>query len=103
MEAAHLNPDGSLNSHNLLLRLRNPPNWIRENPGSIHLINELNRRGFFQEEVRRTQMRADQAVVMEKWRSFEYPLVIGLLCGIIYFYHYYCQDIERYYYISNKL
>ncbi|KAI9337184.1 hypothetical protein BD770DRAFT_448584 [Pilaira anomala] len=41
--------DGSLHitSRNLLLRLKNPPAWIRGNPRAPLLINELTRSGFF--------------------------------------------------------
>ncbi|KAI9355810.1 hypothetical protein BD770DRAFT_411580 [Pilaira anomala] len=97
--------DGSLHitSRNLLLRLKNPPAWIRGNPRAPHLINELTRSGFFREEVRRTKIKKQKDKVMKKWRMIEYPLVIGMFIGILYHYHYYCKDIERVYYISNKL
>lgn len=90
----------NLHTLNLVLRLRNPPRWVARDARAPLLINELNRSGFFQQEVNRTNISRRRRYFMKAVQIIQFALIIGLFFGCRYFYDQNCEETKIFHYIA---
>ncbi|GAA5796990.1 hypothetical protein HPULCUR_002368 [Helicostylum pulchrum] len=92
----------NLRSHNLLLRISNGPEWIRQ-PRAHAIIDELTRNDFFQDEIVHAASNIRLAYWSKILRMIEISLYVFAILGLLYFYNFVVTDLETFYYITNRL